>query len=1018
MALSYRIGDEPIPGYRLVEFLGRGGIGEVWRARAPGGPFCALKIIHLIDKQAIKEYRALRLVKKLRNPHLVPINAIWLREANGQLREDSDELDSVWLRGKDVELFIAMGLGDKNLADRLQECREGGKQGIPSGELLDYMEAAAKGIDFLNQRSHDIGSGQDGIQHCDIKPQNILIVGGDVQVCDFGLARPLNNFRKTSTTAGTFLYIAPELLQDCTSRSGDQYSLAISYYELRTGVLPLNTESLLAIVNAHIDGKLDFSKVLPFECEVLRRATALNPEERFPTTLEMVKALRHAVETSSTSRPSSGSGGRAAPLPSESRQPLSKESEGERNNDSSLPPSPLLHPAGPLPQPHREPETVESPVAVVAEKATPSRKLTRSPYESRIDTRDTAPEPPPTPNSAAARNTDATSSGLIETSFSPEPPEAVPKEPDSPRLAEKPPAEPMSEKDTAPSESSATGLNHLLPKAHSGRPPRAPWKRKVMFWSAVAEPLAAALILWACGAFKPGPPPVETRTSFKLKLPSEIAIKAGSRTAFELRAERTGLVGPIRVTFAEVPAKVQLEWTTIPDGMDYALIRVEAAPDAAIGNHGVNVIATSGEAKDECRLKLIVARAPALHLSIPDGLTLRAGAKQSFTVRASREGIEGEITLRMEKLPTGIATKKVTIPANGIETEVELTAAYNAERGEKEITVVALAGATESRANLKLTLLGPRAESVVPPIYAKQLSPKEITNSIGMRLVLIPAGTFQMGSADSDKEAYHNEKPLHGVEITKGFYLDKYEVTRGQFQQFVEDTGYKTDAEKDGLGGYGYDAATNSFKGPLYNSEKRALEGPGTSYSWRDPGFEQTNEHPVVNVSWNDAKAFCDWLSKKEGRKYRLPTEAEWEYSCRAGTTTRYASGDDPETLAKVGNVADGTAKKKFPDWTTITAEDGYVFTAPVGQFQPNAFGLYDMHGNAWEWCADWYDAKYYHNSPAQDPEGPDAGSFRVIRGGSFYRRTRYCRAADRHRVGPAHRWDDLGFRVVLVPPN
>ncbi len=131
----------------------------------------------------------------------------------------------------------------------------------------------------------------------------------------------------------------------------------------------------------------------------------------------------------------------------------------------------------------------------------------------------------------------------------------------------------------------------------------------------------------------------------------------------------------------------------------------------------------------------------------------------------------------------------------------------------------------------------------------------------------------------------------------------------------------------------------------------------------------------MVNVSWNDAVAFCKWLSKKEGNTYRLPTEAEWEYACRAGTTTRYYSGDDPETLAKVGNVADATAKAKFPDWKyTIKASDGYVFTSPVGSFQPNAFGLYDMHGNAWQWCADWYarnttPSPPQTTRPAQTPE-------------------------------------------------
>ena len=198
---------------------------------------------------------------------------------------------------------------------------------------------------------------------------------------------------------------------------------------------------------------------------------------------------------------------------------------------------------------------------------------------------------------------------------------------------------------------------------------------------------------------------------------------------------------------------------------------------------------------------------------------------------------------------------------------------------------------------------------------------KQITNSIGMKLTLIPAGEFKMGSGESaeDTAAFFNktygedllkadffkdEHPQHRVRITKPFYLGTYHVTRGQFRQFVADTGYKTDAEKgEKPGAFGWDPDKKKFD---FNEK----------YSWRNAGFEQTDEHPVVNVSWNDAVAFCKWLSRKEGKTYRLPTEAEWEYACRAGTTTRYYSGDDPETLAKVGNVADATAKAKFPDWT------------------------------------------------------------------------------------------------------
>ena len=257
---------------------------------------------------------------------------------------------------------------------------------------------------------------------------------------------------------------------------------------------------------------------------------------------------------------------------------------------------------------------------------------------------------------------------------------------------------------------------------------------------------------------------------------------------------------------------------------------------------------------------------------------------------------------------------------------------------------------------------------------------KQITNSIGMKLTLIPAGEFLMGSGESAEataaffnktyggdllkaDFFKDEHPQHRVRITKPFYLGTYHVTRGQFRQFVADRLQDRRGEGREAGGLGLGPDKKEF-------------GFNEKYSWRNAGFEQTDEHPVVNVSWNDAVAFCKWLSRKEGKTYRLPTEAEWEYACRAGTTTRYYSGDDPETLAKVGNVADATAKAKFPDWKcTIKASDGYVFTSPVGSFRPNAFGLYDMHGNAWQWCADWYGKEYYATSPADDPTGPDSGN-------------------------------------------
>ncbi len=160
----------------------------------------------------------------------------------------------------------------------------------------------------------------------------------------------------------------------------------------------------------------------------------------------------------------------------------------------------------------------------------------------------------------------------------------------------------------------------------------------------------------------------------------------------------------------------------------------------------------------------------------------------------------------------------------------------------------------------------------------------------------------------------------------------------------------------------------------------------------------------MVNVTWNDAVAFCEWLSKKEGKKYQLPTEAEWEYTCRAGTKTRFYSGEGEETLKGVANITGCVFEAEMPEeasWV-VAWDDGYPFTAPVGKFKPNAFGLYDMHGNVWEWCADWYGD--YPQGKVVDPQGPEDGERRVLRGGSFSLQPSFVRSAHRFRFVPTDR--------------
>ena len=317
MTRKYHEGDEPVPGsgYRLTEFLGQGGFGEVWKATAPGGAEAALKIIQLGGTEGRKEFRALQLVKRIRHTHLVPIFSFWLKNAEGGIIEESlvgtvetigeetapPELratmapPSLLPRPQPAELIIAMGLGDKSLFDRLRECLDEGREGIPQEEILHYLEDAAEAIDFLNRPLHNLGSGLGAIQHCDIKPHNLMIVGSGAQVCDFGLAR-LMGADRTTTAAATIAYAAPEcLVEGKPSNSTDQYSLAVTYYELKTGVLPYRDETLAAVMDAKRSGTLDFSRVSSAVQSVLRRATSPKPADRFSSATEMVNALKSAV---------------------------------------------------------------------------------------------------------------------------------------------------------------------------------------------------------------------------------------------------------------------------------------------------------------------------------------------------------------------------------------------------------------------------------------------------------------------------------------------------------------------------------------------------------------------------------------------------------------------------------------------------------------------------------------------------------------------------------------------------
>ncbi|MCP4890294.1 MAG: protein kinase [Planctomycetaceae bacterium] len=307
------------PGYRLQEFLGRGQFGQVWRATAPGGAACAAKFIDLSDGQGQKEYDAVKRVKQIRHANLMPITAIWLLDGEGKVVEEAPndaietidlsvlESEASGIHNSEVEpswLVVAMLLGGKSLQARLRECVKKGLPGIPPKELISYMDESAKGIDFLNAPQHDLGEGPIAIQHSDIKPANIVLIGSSAVVCDFGLARILTRNQVTATSAaGTPAYMAPESISGKPARSSDQYGLAVTYYHLRTGTLPVNDGSLWEVLDAHRHGNLEFGLIPEAEQAVLRKATELNWEARFDSCVEMVDALREALRSGGETKP-------------------------------------------------------------------------------------------------------------------------------------------------------------------------------------------------------------------------------------------------------------------------------------------------------------------------------------------------------------------------------------------------------------------------------------------------------------------------------------------------------------------------------------------------------------------------------------------------------------------------------------------------------------------------------------------------------------------------------------------
>jgi formylglycine-generating enzyme required for sulfatase activity len=276
-------------------------------------------------------------------------------------------------------------------------------------------------------------------------------------------------------------------------------------------------------------------------------------------------------------------------------------------------------------------------------------------------------------------------------------------------------------------------------------------------------------------------------------------------------------------------------------------------------------------------------------------------------------------------------------------------------------------------------------------------------------LVALAGGPFAMGTDGQYGYAEDGEGPVHDVDLSP-FAISRYAVTNAQFRAFTQATGHRTEAEL-----FGWSFVFAGFLPPDFPPTRAVVGAPWwrqvEGADWAHPegphsGIDGRQDHPVVHVSWNDAAAFCAWTGT------RLPTEAEWEYAARGGSGgCRFPWGDELEPNSEHRmNVFQGS----FP--AGDTGADGYRGTAPVSAFAPNGYGLFQMTGNAWEWAADWFDRGYYARSPRADPQGPERGAARVMRGGSYLCHASYC---NRYRVDarssntPDSSTGNLGFRVA-----
>jgi formylglycine-generating enzyme required for sulfatase activity len=995
------VGAEPVPGYRLEAFLGKGGFGEVWRAVGPGGFKVALKLLTTDEAGSERELRALELLKDIHDGHLLSIHGVWC------------------IPGWSV---LAMELANGTLMDRLKAFQKQGMPGIPREELLDHFQQAARGIDFLNEPRHVLtqGSAPTSIGHGDVKPQNLLLVGTACKVGDFGLLRRLSSTTSQKTNSLTAAYASPEAFEGRHAPQTDQYALAVSWCQLRSGRLPFQGGPV-QLMAGHMTKPPDLSMLPATERAAVGRALSKKAEERWPNCRAFVEALSRTAPV-------------AAPVPDwieevvpTTPSTLENTARGRPPLPPTLPPRPV-DPTAALPRPARKPRN--GPHVPRKQASGAAWKITLALAPVAVSVAIVAASIFFSgPNGSSAKKDDTQTSrdgGNAKDASRIVPPQKLeefvspliglkfvliePGSPGKPRTflmgspdGTTPPGTPAEEgesNDETPHRVTLTRRYYLATTLVTQQQ----WE-KVMGGDAnhgwfkakdndEKRTLPVDNVSWYdCVEFCNKLSEMDGKTScYRI---SNIARSGDKITHATVEAIPDG-------TGYRLPTEAEWEYacragTTTPFWFGDSITDKDANYDATV------VYGKNGKVGEYRKKPTPVTQFKANPWGLHDTHGNLYQWCEDCYAEYPKDDISDPVNLNKPE-----AFSRVLRGGSWFDYPLYCRAAYR-KRIEPAHRYSYIGFRVALSSSGTLTDKDKKDEDGTPPQPPRK--PRKFTNSVLMEMIPIRTGKFMMGSPVGEKGHFESED-LHEVRMETPYYLASRPVTVRQFRDFVNDKAYhrgktySTEPERDGKGGSGYDETTGK------------LEGRKPEYTWKNPGWKPfEDDHPVVNVTWNDAVAYCEWLKKKEGKDYRLPTEAEWEYACRAGNQAAYFTGDDVQSLKGYANVSDAAAKKKFPTWTTAAEfDDGYVFTSPVGSYKPNPWGLYDMHGNVWQWCSDLYGK--YDKEDNLDPKGSKTGGLRVLRGGSWSLIPQECRAASRNWLEPAHRDCDIGFRVALSSPK